>query len=106
MLDSVLFVAHLVTIAALVIVILLQRNAGGLGGLGGGAGSIMTASSSGNVLSRMTAILAATFMILSLVMAMRASGTGVSESVVDSIETPKEITAPAIPEPVTAPKSE
>lgn len=106
MLDSVLFVAHLIVIISLVLVVLLQRNAGGLGGLGGGAGSVMTASASGNALSRATAILAALFMILSLVMAMRASGTGVSQSVVDNIEAPKEITAPAIPEPVTAPKSE
>ena len=66
-----ILVVHVILAVCLVGVILMQRSEGGaLGGLGGGMGSFMTGRSVGNVLTRMTAILATCFMITSLTLAI------------------------------------
>ena len=62
--GSVLLVIHLLTAIFLVAVILMQRSSGGaLNGLGGGSGanSFLTARGTGNLLTRLTAILATVF---------------------------------------------
>ncbi len=110
MLDSFLFVMHMLSIVAVVILVLLQRDSGGLGGLAGGgnSNSLMSASSSGNAMTRATYIAATIFMVLSLVMAMRAAGDGASQSVVDAmqVEIQETIAEPKLPEPVTNPDTE
>ena len=67
-----ILVVHVILAICLVCVILMQRSEGGaLGGLGGsGMGSFMTGRSVGNMLTRMTAILATCFMITSLTLAI------------------------------------
>ena len=65
-------VVHVILAICLVGIILMQRSEGGaLGGLGGGGmGGFMTGRSVGNMLTRMTAILATCFMITSLTLAI------------------------------------
>ncbi|MBR1945423.1 MAG: preprotein translocase subunit SecG [Alphaproteobacteria bacterium] len=67
-----ILVVHVILAVCLVGVILMQRSEGGaLGGLGGGGmGSFMTGRSVGNMLTRMTAILATCFMVTSLTLAI------------------------------------
>ena len=67
-----ILVVHVILAICLVCVILMQRSEGGaLGGLGGGGmGSFMTGRSVGNMLTRMTAILATCFMITSVTLAI------------------------------------
>ena len=67
-----ILVVHVILAVCLVGVILMQRSEGGaLGGLGGGGmGSFMTGRSVGNMLTRMTTILATCFMITSLTLAI------------------------------------
>lgn len=70
-----ILVVHVILAVCLVCVILMQRSEGGaLGGLGGGMGSFMTGRSVGNMLTRMTAILATCFMITSLTLAIMSKG--------------------------------
>ena len=66
-----ILVVHVILAVCLVVVILMQRSEGGaLGGLGGGMGGFMTGRSVGNMLTRMTAILATCFMVTSLTLAI------------------------------------
>lgn len=67
--GSILLVIHLMTAIFLVALILMQRSGGGaLNGLGGGSGanSFLSARGTGNLLTRLTAILATIFFITSI----------------------------------------
>ena len=67
--GTVLLVIHLLTAIFLVTLILMQRSGGGaLSGLGGGSGasSFLNARGKGNLLTRMTAILATIFFLTSI----------------------------------------
>lgn len=72
--TAVLLVIHVSVAVALVGTILLQRSDGGaLGGIGGGSdpfGGVMSSRGSANLLTRGTAILAAAFMGISLLLAV------------------------------------
>jgi preprotein translocase subunit SecG len=65
----IVLVIHLMVAAALVGVVLMQKSEGGALGIGGGGMSnFMTGRGTANVLTRATAILAACFMLTSLVL--------------------------------------
>lgn len=69
--ETVLIVAHLFIVVALIAVILMQRSEGGGlgmggGGGGGGGGGFMSARSSANLLTHTTGILAALFFATSI----------------------------------------
>ena len=71
-----LIIIQLILAVLLVIFVLLQGsdNEGlGLGGGGGGLGGMMSARGSANLLSRLTAITATLFMIMSVVLTISAS---------------------------------
>lgn len=71
--QQILLVVHLLIALALVGVVLMQRSeGGGLGIGGGGGGGLPAARGSANFLTRLTAILAAAFMAMSLVLAIMA----------------------------------
>lgn len=76
--GTVLLVLHLLTAIFLVSLILMQRSGGGaLSGLGGGTGasSFLNARGKGNLLTRMTAILATIFFITSISLSIYHKGT-------------------------------
>jgi preprotein translocase subunit SecG len=66
--STVLLVIHLLIATALVAVVLLQRSEGGALGIGGGggAGGFMTGRGTANMLTRLTAGLAAAFFVTSI----------------------------------------
>jgi preprotein translocase subunit SecG len=78
--TTVLLVIHLLIALSLVGVVLLQRSEGGglgIGGGGGGGGGMsgfMTGRGTANLLTRTTAILAASFMASSLLLTILAGG--------------------------------
>lgn len=72
-LQQILLVIHLLIALALVGVVLLQRSEGGGLGIGGGTG-MMSSRGQSNLLTRATALLAAAFMGMSLLLAILASG--------------------------------
>jgi preprotein translocase subunit SecG len=103
---TVILIIHLVLAIALVGVVLLQRSEGGAlgmgGGGGGGMGGFMTGRSTANLLTRTTAVLAALFIVTSLVLAKLSGTTGAPPSLLDyaplpAQEAPVEPPAPAAP---------
>ncbi|CCG07247.1 preprotein translocase subunit SecG [Pararhodospirillum photometricum] len=103
---TVILVIHLIIAIAMVALILLQRAEGGALGIGGGGGGLMTGRQAGNLLTRLTGLLAAAFMITSLALAM-LSGHHNKESgrssVLDGAEVPMTPPAtPALPAPPVA----
>jgi preprotein translocase subunit SecG len=59
--------------AAMVGVILMQRSEGGALGVGGSPNGLMSARGAGDLLTRMTAVLATIFVVLSIVLAVMAA---------------------------------
>jgi preprotein translocase subunit SecG len=95
--QQILLVVHLLIAIALVAVVLMQRSeGGGLGIGGGGGGGLPSARGSGSFLTRITAILAAAFMGMSLVLAILAGTTTAPGTIVDEgpAPAPVEGTAP------------
>lgn len=103
--PTVLLVLHLMIAAGLVGVVLLQRSEGGGLGMGGGGGGFMTGRGTANLLTRVTAGLAALFFItsISLTLLAKYNSRGVSPLDLPQIkELPKSGT-PAAPAPTTVP---
>lgn len=99
--QQIVLVIHLLIALALVGTVLIQRSEGGGLGMGGGAGPMTSTRSSGNLLTRTTAVLAACFMATSIILAILAGGRTVAPSIVDQIpqatETPAPSQEPAVP---------
>ena len=99
--TTVFLVIHLILAVTLVTVILLQRSDGGaLGGLGGGDssgfGNLLSGRQSANLLTRTTTVLATCFIATSLVLAILASRTTQSPSILD-LDVTEEVTKDPIP---------
>ncbi len=99
--TSIIIAVHVVICLILIVVILLQSgSAGGMGAAFGGGGSqtLFGSSGSGKFFTRLTAIVAALFMItsisLTVMSAHRAKGTVMQDY------SPAPIEAPVIPAPV------
>ena len=97
--GTVLLVLQLIVAIFLVVVILMQRsNGGALSGLGGdsGVGSILSARGKGNILTRITAILATLFFILSMALSIYYSRMEVkTSSILDKAQASQSQQAPA-----------
>ncbi|MBO6948385.1 MAG: preprotein translocase subunit SecG [Rhodospirillales bacterium] len=97
--ESVVLVIHLILAIALVAVILMQRSEGGALGMGGsgggGGGGFMTGRAAADVLTRTTAILATCFIATSIILAIMASQSRESGSILD--QAPAQSEAPAAP---------
>ncbi len=96
--QQIVLVIHLLIAVAMVGVVLLQKSEGGglgIGGGGGGMSGFMTGRSQANLLTRTTAILAACFMVTSLVLAALASGGSRTTSILDRPVTEQSVPAPA-----------
>lgn len=84
--QTVIIVIHLMIVIAMVAVILLQRSEGGALGIGGGGGGggLFTARGSANLLTRTTTILAVTFFVTSLALALLAKEASNAPSLLDT----------------------
>ncbi|MBA2127693.1 preprotein translocase subunit SecG [Hyphomicrobium methylovorum] len=95
---TVLLIIHLMISVALVCVVLMQKSEGGalgIGGSGGGGGGFLTGRGTANLLTRMTAGLAALFFLTSILLTILARNAANQGSLFDA-------THPGSP-PVTAP---
>ena len=83
--TAVLIVIHLILAIAMVFIVLIQQSEGGIGGLGGGGGmgGFMTGRATANLLTRLTAVLAALFMVTSLTLAILANDPQDRGSILD-----------------------
>jgi preprotein translocase subunit SecG len=97
-----LLAVHILVAIALVGVILLQKSEGGALGMGGGGMSgFMTGRSTANLLTRVTAILAAAFMATSILLVVLHNRERVPHSIVDQ-GAPIAPAAPLAPAPLPA----
>ena len=104
-LSTVLLVIHLMVAASLVGVVLLQKSEGGALGIGGGGGGFMTGRGTANLLTRVTAALAAAFFATSILLTIAGHRTTDGQgSVIDKANTSapaSTTTAPAVPAPAS-----
>ena len=106
--STVLLVVHLLVAIFLVALILLQRSGGGaLDGLGGssGAGNFLTARGTGNLLTRLTAIMATLFFLTSQSLSLyyKDHGNTVGQSIFDKPAAEASVPAEAAPAEPAAP---
>jgi preprotein translocase subunit SecG len=106
MLLNFLLVLEIIVSVALVCVVLLQQSEGGALGMGGGPSGFMTARGAGDLLTRITWILAAAFFTLALAMTI-VSGRDRGSSVLDRLKVdainPATLNQPPPPAPATTP---
>ena len=104
--TSFLLALHLMLAIAMVGAVLLQRSEGGALGIGGGSGGsgLMSGRGTANMLTRVTAVLAALFMLSSMVLSILAANTTGPRSILDDIQAPSApVSAPAEPTGPAAP---
>ncbi|MBN8543352.1 MAG: preprotein translocase subunit SecG [Alphaproteobacteria bacterium] len=94
--ETVLLVVQVLVCAALIVVILIQRSDTDGFGLGSGSGAnVFSGRGKANFMTRLTSILAAIFIINSLVLGILAARSG-PESLVDTIKE-QESGEPSVP---------
>jgi preprotein translocase subunit SecG len=87
--STVLLVIHSLIALALIGVVLLQRSEGGALGIGGGgSGGFMTGRGAANLLTRVTAGLAAGFFATSLLLSIIATRSAGPRSVLETVPLP------------------
>lgn len=92
-----LMVVQAIVGAALVAVILMQRSEGGGLGVGGNPSGLMSARGAADFLTRSTAVLAAVFVILSIILAAMAVDQTTGRDIDTSLERNTAAPAPAQP---------
>ena len=103
--GHVVLVIHLIVTLVMIVLILLQRSEGGGLGLGGGGGmgNFASVQSTANALTKATTYVAVAFFLTSITLAVVASHSGSSKSILDttapvSTSAPAEMTtAPVVP---------
>jgi preprotein translocase subunit SecG len=104
-----LLVVYVLSVISLIAVILLQKSEGGALGIGGGGMSgFMTGRSTANLLSRATAILAALFMTIAVLLVVlrnreRAPPSIVEQGAPAAPAAPLAPAAPSVPKPAGPP---
>ena len=86
MLLTLLLVIEIIVSVVLVGVVLLQRSEGGVLGQGGGPSGFMTARGAGDLMTRITWILGATFFILALALTLLAGRERGASSVLNRLK--------------------
>ena len=97
--QNVVLIIHLIIAVTLIGVVLLQRSEGGALGIGGGGGGLVSQRGAATALSKITWVLAISFLCTSLVLTNLASGGG-SGSILDRFQTEPDGTIP-LPAPLT-----
>jgi preprotein translocase subunit SecG len=95
--HTVVIVIHLMIVAVLIGAVLLQKSEGGGLGMGGGGGGFLTSRGTSNVLTRTTAILAATFFVTSLVLSILAGWDRKPRSILQGNHPAAPVSQPANP---------
>jgi preprotein translocase subunit SecG len=95
MINTVFLVLHIIFVAIMIGLILLQKSEGG--GLGMGGGNFMSARGTANLLTRSTAVMATLFFISTLALAISFKGSKSSASILDKPVAAKTVEAPIAP---------
>ena len=96
--ENLILVLNIILAIILVIVILLQKSEGGALGIGASQESFITSRSAGNILTKITAIIATLFIITSISLTIIAKKTISTSSVLEKVEEKQDPSEPQIPE--------
>ena len=95
--ENFILVLNVILAILLVIVILLQKSEGGALGIGASQESFISSRSAGNLLTKITAIIATLFIITSISLTIIAQEEISTSSVLEKIEEKQESSEPEIP---------
>jgi preprotein translocase subunit SecG len=90
--QVVIFVIYLMVVAAMIGVVLLQKSEGGGLGIGSAGGGFLSSRGTANVLTRTTAILAAAFFAMSLLLSLLAGWDRKPRSIIQNTGAPTQQT--------------
>ncbi len=83
--ENVVLIIHLLLAVGLIAVVLLQRSEGGGLGMGGGGGGAMSGRAAATALGRVTWVLAAGFIVTSILLTIIAAEKSAGTSVIDRL---------------------
>ena len=95
--ENIILVLNIILAIILVIVILLQKSEGGALGIGASQESFITSRSAGNILTKITAIIATLFIITSISLTIIAKKTISTSSVLEITDEKDDSSEPKIP---------
>ena len=95
--ENFILVLNIILAIILVIVILLQKSEGGALGIGASQESFISSRSAGNLLTKITAILATLFIITSISLTIMAQKKISTSSVLERVEEKQDPSEPQIP---------
>tara|TARA_B100001013_G_C24524606_1_gene408341 strand:+ start:575 stop:874 length:300 start_codon:yes stop_codon:yes gene_type:complete len=95
--ENLIVVINIILAILLVIVILLQKSEGGALGIGASQESFISSRSAGNLLTKMTAVIATLFIITSISLTIISQKEISTSSVLEKIEEKQDPSEPQIP---------
>ena len=95
--ENIILVLNIILAIILVIVILLQKSEGGALGIGASQESFISSRSAGNLLTKVTAIIATLFIITSISLTIMAQKEISTSSVLERVEEKQDPSEPQIP---------
>ena len=95
--ENFILVSNIILAIILVIVILLQKSEGGALGIGASQESFISSRSAGNLLTKVTAIIATLFIITSISLTIMAQKGVSTSSVLERVEEKQDPSEPQIP---------
>ena len=95
--ENFILVLNIILAIILVIVILLQKSEGGALGIGASQESFISSRSAGNLLTKITAIIATLFIITSISLTIMAQKGISTSSVLEKVEEKQDPSEPQIP---------
>ena len=95
--ENFILVFNIILAIILVIVILLQKSEGGALGIGASQESFISSRSAGNLLTKITAIIATLFIITSISLTIMAKKGISTSSVLERVEEKQDPSEPQIP---------
>lgn len=95
--ENFILVSNIILAFLLVVVILLQKSEGGALGIGASQESFITSRSAGNILTKVTAIIATLFIITSISLTIMSQKKIPTSSVLEKVEEKQDPSEPQIP---------
>ena len=95
--ENFIIILNIILAILLVIIILLQKSEGGALGIGASQESFISSRSAGNLLTKVTAIIATLFIITSISLTIMAQKEISTSSVLERVEEKQDPSEPQIP---------
>ena len=95
--ENLFLALNIVSAVLLIIVVLFQKSEGGALGIGASQDSLISSRAAGNFLTKTTAVLAAVFIISSVLLTILSQEKIYNKSVLEKIEEKQDTSEPQIP---------